>query len=295
MAAVNNQNELATVIDQVTSKFKQATKTLQTPHAFLYFVGFSIFGLIWQSFHDIGLSTLLTFSVLIQVVALAALLLAIALRKSAEGVSIKSIQMQALSFVMRLCCTSWLRGYIPIDSTGDWLYQLGDFTALCLCIQIWYAAHFRFAETYDVNADSFRVTGLIVLCIFFAILVHPDLNNRPFFDALWTAALYVDVVSTLPQLHMMSKCQGKTVDALSCHYVFLLVISRMTDAIFWYHGYPELAPEKGGINIAGYSVMGAHFLHLLLNADFVWCYGKQVLSGRAFDKHLDFSASMELV
>ena len=37
----------------------------------LYLVALTVFGLVWQSFHDIGLSTLLTFSVMIQVVALA--------------------------------------------------------------------------------------------------------------------------------------------------------------------------------------------------------------------------------
>ena len=25
---------------------------------------------------------------------------------------------------LRLCCTSWLNGYIPVDSTGDGIYQV---------------------------------------------------------------------------------------------------------------------------------------------------------------------------
>lgn len=279
----------------VQGKLEEASRSLHAPHGFLYFVALSILGLIWQTFHDIGLSTLLTFSVLLQVIALSALLLGVALRRSAEGLSVKSIQMQGLSFVLRLCCTTWLRGYIPIDSTGDWLYQLGDFTALCLCVQIWYAANYRFPETYDREKDSFRVSGLIVLCMIAAVLVHPDLNNRPFFDALWTWGLYVDVVSSLPQLHMMARARGKTVDSLNAHYVAFIVLARAVEAIFWFYGYPELAPEGGGVNVAGYSVMGAHALNVLLNGDFLWCYVRQIAVGRAFDKHFNFSQQVELV
>ena len=47
---------------------------LDTNYIVLYVCAFTIFGLIYQTFHDIGLSTLLTFAVLIQVLALAALL-----------------------------------------------------------------------------------------------------------------------------------------------------------------------------------------------------------------------------
>ena len=48
-----------------------------------------------------------------------------------------------------------------------------------------------------------------LVCIVLAILIHPDLNNRPVFDSTWTGSLYIDVVSTLPQLWMIGKMGGK--------------------------------------------------------------------------------------
>ena len=33
---------------------------------------------------------------------------------------------------------------------------------------------------------------MILCCFCLAVLIHPDLNNRPLFDSVWTAALYVD-------------------------------------------------------------------------------------------------------
>jgi len=253
----------------------------------LYLGAITGFCLIWQSFHDIGLSTLLTFAVLIQVIALAALLIAIVSRRSVRGVSLRSISMQALSFFLRLCSTCWLKGYIPVDSTGDWLYQLADFSALVLCLQICYVIMVPYSHTYQVNEDSFAATHVCIGCFVMACLIHPDLNNRPFFDALWTASLYVDVVSTLPQLWMIGKLGGK-IDALSAHYVALIALSRSIDLIFWYHGFEELAPDTGGFNLAGWTVLGAHLIHLFMMWDFIFCYGRSIYQGKLLDKQFDF-------
>jgi len=46
----------------------------------------------------------------------------------------------------------------------------------------------------------------------------------------------------------------KKLDALSCHYVMLIAVSRLVALIFWYHGFEELTPEVGGLNLPGYAV-----------------------------------------
>lgn len=267
-------------------------KLFDTNYLCLYLCSLTTFALIWQTFHDIGLSTLLTFAVLVQVMALSALLMAIHVRRSVAGLSLKSILMQGVSFFLRLCSTSWLKGYIPVDSTGDWLYQFADFCALCLCLQLAYLVSVTYRRSYQAEQDSFAAPQVVVFCFLLAVLVHPDLNNRPFFDAIWTASLYVDVVSTLPQLWMIGKIGGK-VDALSAHYVFLIAVSRFVDMIFWYYGFEELAPENGGFNLAGWVVLGAHLVHLLLMWDFIFCYVRSTfLKGEIGNKTLDFSEMM---
>lgn len=278
-----------------TSKPERSVKgaiKANTNYICLYLCSFAGFGLIWQTFHDIGLSTLLTFSVLVQVIALSALLLAINMRKSCQGVSMKSIAMQGLSFFLRLCSTSWLKGYIPVDSTGDWLYQLADVSALLLCGAVLYVMNCKYYNTYNKNEDTFMAPQVCVCCFLLAVIIHPDLNNRPFFDAIWTSALYVDVVSTLPQLWMIGKIGGK-VDALSAHYVALIAFSRSVDMIFWYYGFEELAPENGSFNLAGWTVLSAHLIHLILVWDFIYCYIRAMWkSGTCLDKELDFGGMM---
>jgi len=249
----------------------------------LYVVAFMCFALIWQTFHDIGLSTLLTFSVLIQCVALSSLLLSIITRRSVAGVSGKCIQLQGLSFFLRLCSTCWLKGYIPVDSTGDWLYQLSDVVALVLCGQIAYCIYKKFAGTYQAEYDLWQVGHTVLVCAVLAVAIHPDLNNRPVFDSIWTASLYIDVVSMLPQLYLINKA-GNKLDALCAHYVALISFSRLVDTIFWYHGYEELAPENGGFNLAGWTVAGAHILHFFLMADFLYLYLSAMFRGRIDEK-----------
>lgn len=111
------------------------------------------------------------------------------------------------------------------------------------------------------------------------------------FDAIWTASLYVDVVSTLPQLWMIGRLGGK-VDALCAHYVALIAVSRALDVVFWYHGFEELAPENGSFNLAGWTVLGAHCLHLILMWDFIYCYVRAVWHGKLLDRQLDFGDVM---
>mmetsp|Transcript_3018 Transcript_3018/g.6995 ORF Transcript_3018/g.6995 Transcript_3018/m.6995 type:complete len:301 (+) Transcript_3018:262-1164(+) len=258
--------------------------------------GFAALGFwaLYATFHDIGLSTFLTFSVLIQSVALVCLLVAILTRRSVRGVSALSIAMQGLSFLLRLGTTSWLRGYIPVDSTGDCLYQFADIFALVICSCIVHLCVVKFKGTYQSTLDTFPVAPTIAGCIVAAILIHPDLNNRPFFDGLWACSLYVDVMSTMPQLWMIHKAEGK-IDALSAHYVFLVAISRLLDTVFWWFGYEELAPENGGWNISGYTVLGANVLHIVLMGDFVTCYVRNVLAGRFMHHQFDFNAPLDVV
>ena len=90
----------------------------------------------------------------------------------------------------------------------------------------WFSFRTELERFYKVHhVLNFPAPHVALFCFVLAVLVHPDLNNRPIFDAIWTSSLYVDVVSLLPQLWLMGK-QGdnKSVDAFSAHYIFLIAI-----------------------------------------------------------------------
>jgi len=233
--------------------------------------------LVYQSFHDLGLSTLLTFSVGVQCFAYACLLLKVCNQKSVAGISGRALSLQAISYSLRLSSTTWLKGYIPVDGTGDWLYQMLDVAALLMALKLIHCVYKTHRGTYQEDCDGFNVGLTAIVCFVLAVLIHPDLNARPIFDTLWTTALYIDVVAMVPQLWMMSKIGGE-VEALNCHYVGSTALSRCISLCFWFHGFVELAPLDGGFNLAGWVIITAHIVQLLLLCDFLFVYVKACMS-----------------
>merc|ERR1719213_502399 len=256
------------------SKAKHATPDTNTKAAYLG--AFAGGALVWQSFHDLGLSTFITLAVAIQCVGFMCLRLKVAQTKSVAGISARTLMLQALSCALRLSSTTWLQGYIPVDATGDWLYQAVDVLSLVILLHILYCIFKTYRSTYQEEHDNIKVEYVGLSCFVLAVLVHPDLNNRPVFDTLWTSALYIDVVAMAPQLVLISKIRGE-VEALTAHFVSATALSRLTSLIFWYHGFTELAPLDGSFNLAGWAIIAAHVLQVLLLADFFFYYIKAVL------------------
>merc|ERR1719478_553121 len=234
-------------------------------------------GLVYQTYEDVGLSTFLTLSVGIQLFALICLLYQVQCQAGVQGVSKRSLIMQCFVYGFRLSSSTWLKGYIPTDATGDFLYQILDLATLCMACYLILCCTKWHASSYQEQFDTLEIKPVIMACSAVAVLVHPDLNDRPLFDTLWTASLYIDSLAMLPQLWMMSRSGEAQV--LTSHNVAAMALSRAMNCVFWFHGDPELAvmeDEEGepGSNVAGYFVVGAHVGQLILMADFLWCYAK---------------------
>merc|ERR1719409_2146527 len=239
--------------------------------AYLY-LGFIVTVAMVVNWHvDVGLSSFLTLSVGLQFFAFICLHVKVG-QGSAAGISMKSLILQVMVYACRLSSTTWLKGYIPIDSTGDYLYQLLDTLTLLVCVRLIYCCLGPLRHTYQDEYDTMDIKPILIGCLVAAVLVHPDLNDRPIFDSLWAASLYVDVAAMAPQLWMMTKVGG--CEALTSHYAAAIATSRVVNLIFWYHGYEELAPEDDSANYAGYAIILAHALQILLMADFVVLYLK---------------------
>jgi len=259
------------------SQTRSKTMGLDQSTVTAYLGMLAIVSLVHQSFHDIGLSTLLTLSVGIQCFGYACLLLKVCQQKSVAGISGRAISLQAASYMLRLSSTTWLKGYIPVDATGDWLYQMLDVAALCMALKLIHCVFKTHRHTYQEEYDSLNVVMAAIVCFVLAVLIHPDLNARPVFDTLWTTALYIDVIAMVPQLWMMSKV-GRDVEALNCHFVGATAMSRCANLCFWFYGFVELAPLDGSFNLAGWVIITAHVVQTLLLCDFLFMYVKACMS-----------------
>jgi len=237
-------------------------------------------GAVWYLVADGAFSAILTMSVMLQCLGIVLLALQVMLSGSARGISMKALGLDALALCCRLSSTVWLNGYLPVDATGDYIFQSFDVLSLIilgwLLHQVWSVRW----HTYEADADAFPIMHMICGAFVLAMLLHGNMNGRPIFDALWMAGLFVSTIAVLPQGWLIMHTGGR-VEALTSHHIAAMAVSRALSGIFMWHAQGDItcAPWITGFNHAIWAILGAHLLHLILLGDFAYYYVKAVLAG----------------
>lgn len=229
---------------------------------------------LYHSFSDQDFSYILVMSVCLQALAFFMLLHKMKVKKSVAGVSSRSMQMYMLSIMCRLTSTLIKNGYLPVDRTGDWVYQSADIASLCLCFQVLYFIHKKYPATYQKNLDTMPIWKFVPCVFVLAGFIHGELNHSWFFDVMWTAAMDLSTVAMLPQLWMLVAKSGD-LEAIAANFVVLMFASSLCSFCFWHKGFPELAPEDGSFNKMGWLIMTNHTLQLLFSADLCFYFFKK--------------------
>jgi len=230
---------------------------------------------------EVGFSSILTLGAAFQCLGFYTLLIKVERAKSVAGISSKTIHLYAAVLFLRLGSTCIYNGYLPVDSSGDFLYQLLDIVSLFMVLQLIKCMDHTYPSTYQEAEDTMDVSKPAICAIVFAMFIHGNLNDSFLFDSMWTASMNLDTVAMLPQLWMVVKL-GE-VEALTSHFVALLIASRACSFGFWFYGYKELRDEqrhgRNSINLAGLQLLAAHALQLLLSLDFLFYYVKARIKG----------------
>jgi hypothetical protein len=220
-------------------------------------------------------SSILTLSAVFQCLAFSLLALQAVTTGGMQGISAKTLQLDAFALICRLSSTVWLEGYLPSDTTGDYLYQVFD--ALSLGMVLWLLHRSAQRRSYEADDDTLSAVPFALACLVFATIFHGDLDDLPVFDTLWMCGLFVSAVSVLPQLWMMSRSHAH-VPALTSHFIAVMAFSRILSGTYMYHAHTEItcAPWIGTFQHAGYAILVAHVVHLVLLADFAYFYVKHI-------------------
>merc|ERR1719502_815609 len=147
------------------------------------------------------------------------------------GISGRTMTLQATMLCLRLTSTLFMDGYLPLDKTGDMVYQVADICTLLMVLKILHCIFKTRRSTYNAAEDTMDVKNMVIGCVLLAGGVHPPLNDWAAFDIAWAASLYIDTVAMLPQLLVCSKL-GK-VPAYTAHFLMLSLVSRGLSAWFW--------------------------------------------------------------
>merc|ERR1719271_338437 len=236
-----------------------------------------LMSVVFQQVAEQEFSSVLTMSVLAQCLAFVLVSLQISKMKNVAGISGKTMILQALALCFRLSSTLFLDGYLPLDKTGDMMYQMVDVCSLMMVLHILQCIYKSHNVTYEREADTLDVKNLALGCVALAVLIHPDLNDWDVFDIAWTTSLYLDTVGMLPQLFMSNK-MGK-VPAYTSHYLAATLVSRGFSAWSWYYGAENIARVSEGFSYGAAGIVLAHVVQFLFLADFGYYYIKACFSG----------------
>jgi len=241
-----------------------------------YFVFALVSCVVLHGFSDWDFSTVLTAGAGVQCLGFYMLLQKARFTHSVAGISCKTLEMFVLAYLFRLPCTCLRNGYLPVDKSGDWVYQVADFSSLLIIIQLVYCIQKKYVSTYQKEDDTMPAWNMVPACVIGGVLLHGDLNHSFMFDTMWTISMNLETVAMLPQLWMLAK-RGGVVEALTANYVAALFTTACFKLAFWWYGHEEIGDEENPTLyhlMARYWVAGAHVLQVLLSADFMWHYVK---------------------
>merc|ERR1719482_2607566 len=112
-----------------TDKSDKAQQS-QLAIAYVFFIASA--GAAWYLVADGAFSSILTLSVMVHCLAVVLLGLQMIYAGSASGISAKALQLDALGLCCRLSSTLWLNGYLPVDASGDYVFQAFDLCSLAM-------------------------------------------------------------------------------------------------------------------------------------------------------------------
>jgi len=256
------------------------SKASQTPQMWVLVVYAVFLASAMGVYHLIAegrFSSVLTLSAIFQCLAFSLLGVQILTSNTVSGISAKCLQLDALALACRLSSTLFDVGYLPTDKTGDHVYQAVDVLSLGIVLWLLYRVLSAQRHTYEAEDDAFPVLPMAFGALVLAGLLRGDMNYKMICDISWMCGLFISAISVLPQLWVMMRRSGGTA-ALTSHFVAVMGVSRVLSGSYMWYAYKEIdcKPWIGNFNHAGYAVLGAHAVHLLLLGDFAYFYLKNV-------------------
>merc|ERR1719197_1935577 len=210
-------------------------------------------------------SSILTMAAMLQTFSFGLLGAQVAYGGHARGISARALALDALALMCRLSSTVWLDGYLPVDASGDWMYQAVDVCSLALVLWLIYQVLVVHKGTYQEAEDSFPAFHVALGAVVLAFMFHPDMDDFPLFDSLWMSGLNISAIAVLPQLWLTTRAGGHMA-ALTTHYIAALAISQLFNAMFTWHAWEHITcqPWVPGFNHGVLAMAFAHLVSIVL-------------------------------
>jgi len=258
-----------------------------TPVMVAYLISGVVAFMVYNYVAGRSYSSVLTMSAIVQCLGFAFLCMQVISSGSAAGVSASALKLDAIAVCLRLSSTTWLNGYLPVDKTGDHVYQILDICSLAMMLFLLYRVLVVNRSSYQISEDTYTATPTVFMSLVLAALLHGNMDAHPLFDTFWMAGLFTEVVAVLPQLWLITQ-SGGGVEPLTSHHIAALAVSRVLSGLFMWEARYDISckPWIPGFQHAICVILLAHVMHLLLLADFAYYY-VCALWARGLNKRLE--------
>lgn len=201
------------------------------------------------------------FGDMLHLLALFVLLHKMLRKRSAAGISLKSMYLFALTYITRYMDLFFV--YISMyNSTMKIFFIL---VTVYICFLMRYKNPWR--ATYDRDNDTFRIQFLILPCLALAMLFHRSVRLNIIVEVLWAFSQYLESVAILPQIFLL--IYTGSYEALTSHYLFCLGMYRVMYLLHWIVRYSRFGKVNGISLVCG-------IVQSLLYMDFFYRYITQV-------------------
>merc|ERR1719498_545615 len=119
-------------------------------------------GAVWHLVADGAFSAILTLSVMLQCLGVVLLGLQVITTGSAAGISAKALKLDAIALCCRLSSTLWLNGYLPVDASGDYVFQAIDIASLFMVLWLLHHVTIDHCKSYQSEEDSLPIMPMTV-------------------------------------------------------------------------------------------------------------------------------------
>lgn len=242
--------------------------------------------MIYAYYSSQDFSFILTVSSIVQMLGFSLVFIKVVGTRSASGISRNSIICFLVCLGSRLMAILTNDGYLPNDSTGDFIYRFAELVSFVLAVLILYYISKKYQSQSSLEQDSIKWYYFVAPTLLLALLFHPSLDNFWLADVAWTFALYLEAVSMFPQLYLFRK-RGGEIESFTSHYVAFSGISRFIQLIFWFVCYQELnVVDYQTFSLlphhVGYIVLLAQIVQITLQGDYLFYYLRSLKQGIPF-------------
>lgn len=220
-----------------------------------------------------------TGALLLQVLGFSVLVLKVVTKQSVAGISSRKLAIDAVVIGCRLVAVSGMGLRLPRKQSTDFMMFM-EILSFLMVVGLLLASGVLMKATYQAYADTFPVLLPALGAFVLGFLWPCSIGSEYMANAVWSAALYLECISMLPQLRVFAESGGVADGSVSTHIVLMFLSRIFGVSFFWM----IQGTWSQGRNSTGWTIYAAYAVYTLLLTTVVHYYIRSCFSNGPFSR-----------